>query len=171
MRIASTCPSISLAALETSFIESEVWDSVSCGTTYYAAPEVSTLISPRFCQLFSEAWVAFSICSSWRVKQSKKCIALTLALTSPSPLLPLLTLSLTRSSPSLTHASPPTHPRWVRTCWRVFASQPSFVVRDLIREAILDSRLPTMRVDLLPCRPPHGVRGGSGFGSGFGVLY
>ena len=69
-------------------------------------------------------------------------------LTSPPPLLPLLTPSLTRSSPSRTHASPPTHPRRARICWRVPASTPSPVVQNLIREAMSNSTPPAMWADL-----------------------
>ena len=73
-----------------------------------------------------------------------------LALTSPPPLLPLLTPSLTRSLPSLTHASPPTHPRWVRICWPVPALTLSSMVQILIRELTLNSTRPAMWADLYP---------------------
>jgi hypothetical protein len=42
----------------------------------------------------------------WQHKESKKRIALTLALTSPPPLLPFLTPSLTLAHPRLTTHSP-----------------------------------------------------------------
>jgi hypothetical protein len=56
---------------------------------------------------------------AWQFRPSKNCIMLTLALTSPPLLLPHLTLSRTRSSPSLTYASPPNQLSWASVCWRV----------------------------------------------------
>jgi hypothetical protein len=56
---------------------------------------------------------------AWRLKQSKNDIELTLALTSPPLLYPPLSFSRTRSSPSVTQASPAADPGWV-SYWRVF---------------------------------------------------
>jgi hypothetical protein len=83
--------------------------------------------------------------ATWQEKQSKKCIELTLALTSPPPH-PLLTLA----HPRLTTHSPSTHPRRARICWRVPTLTPSSIVQNLIREAISNSTRPAMWADPHP---------------------